>query len=83
MSRYRIKVTKEPYVSTIVLYYTPQYKLWGLFWINICLNDYTYADTTDKHDVACDAIKLHNLKRICAKNKFSYIDVDSSMLEEK
>jgi hypothetical protein len=83
MSRYRIKVTKKPYVSTIVKLYTPQYKLWGLFWISIYLTDYTEATLTDKYDVACDAIKAHNLKRICAKKKPSYIDVDNSMLEEK
>jgi hypothetical protein len=83
MSRYRIKVTKKPYVSTIVSYYTPQYKLWGLFWIDICLSQYTDATTTHEYDVACDAIKAHNLKRICAKKKPSYIDVDNSMLEEK
>ena len=83
MSRYRIKVTEKPCIDTIASYYTPQYKLWGLFWINICLADYTESTITNRHDYACDAIKLHNLKRICAKKKPSYIDVDNSMLEEK
>jgi hypothetical protein len=35
MSRYRIKTSETLYMSKIITHYTPQYKLWGLFWIKI------------------------------------------------